>query len=485
MYDVVIIGAGVIGCSVARELSRYKLKVVVVDKNNDIGEGTSKANSGIVHAGFDAKAGSRKAKLNLEGNQMMEGLAKELDIPFRRNGSIVLCFSAEEREQLEKLYQNGILNKVPALQILNKEEVKNMEPNISEEVVAALYAPTGGIICPFTLTLALAENAASNGVEFLLEHEVSKIEKIPKDNTFIYHIETNSESLESKVVINAAGVYADVFHNMVSKNKIHITARKGEYCLLDKVASKIVDKTIFQMPSAMGKGVLVTPTVHGNLLIGPTALDIQNKDMNNTTAAALEEVIQKARHSIKQLPTSKIITSFSGLRAHEQGNDFILGEVEDSPGFIDAAGIDSPGLTCAPAIGKYISDIILRLIPADRKENFIGTRIGIHSVLELSEEERNSRIKTNPAYANVICRCETITEGEILEAIHRPLGAKTMDGIKRRTRAGMGRCQSGFCTPKIMKILARELKVDITEITKFGGNSRLIMDKNSAKDAEE
>lgn len=478
MYDVVIIGAGVIGCSVARELSRYKLKVVVIDKNNDIGEGTSKANSGIVHAGFDAKAGSWKAKLNLEGNQMMEELAKELDIPFRRNGSMVLCFSEEEREQLEKLHQNGIRNKVPALQLLNKEEVKCMEPNISDEVVAALYAPTGGIICPFTLTLALAENAASNGVEFLLEQEVLKIEKILKDNTCSYHIETNCGSLESKVVINAGGVYADVFHNMVSCKKINITARKGEYCLFDKTAGNIVDKTIFQLPSALGKGVLVTPTVHGNLLIGPTALDIQDKEMNNTTAAALEEVIQKARRSVKQLQTSQIITSFSGLRAHEQGNDFILGEVEDAPGFIDAAGIDSPGLTCAPAIGKYISDIITKLLPVDRKEYFIGTRIGIHSVLELSEEERKRKIEVNPAYANVICRCETIAEGEILEAIHRPLGARTMDGIKRRTRAGMGRCQSGFCTPKIMKILARELKVDITEITKLGGNSKLIIDKN-------
>jgi len=478
MYDVVIIGAGVIGCSVARELSRYEMKLAVIDKSSDIGEGTSKANSGIVHAGYDAKVGSLKAKLNVEGNRLMEQLASELDIPFRRNGSLVLCFSDGEIEQLEKLYENGKKNNVPNLQIINKVEVKELEPNISEEVVSALYASTGGIVCPFTLTLALAENAFSNGVEFMLEQEVLRVDKIQEEGKTHYCIDTNKGRLETKIVVNAAGVYADLFHNMVSDNKIKITARKGEYCLFDKASSNLVDKTIFQMPSKNGKGILVTPTIHGNLMIGPSALDVEDKESTNTTASALEEIMKKASRSVKNLPMRQIITSFSGLRAHEKGDDFIIGEIEDAPGFIDAAGIESPGLTCAPAIGKFITEIIRNMILTTKKNVFISRRKGIHNITELSKEERRNLIENNPAYANVICRCETITEGEILEAIHRPLGATTLDGIKRRTRAGSGRCQAGFCTPKTMEILARELKIDIEEITKFGGGSKLITGKN-------
>lgn len=478
MYDVVIIGAGVTGCAIARELSGYQLRTAVVDKCSDIGEGTSKANSGIVHAGFDAKAGSLKAKLNVEGNRRMEQLASELDIPFQRNGSLVLCFSEEERMSLERLYQNGMLNHVPELRIIDGAEARKMEPNISEEVIAALYAPTGGIICPFTLTLALAENACSNGVEFLLEREVLNIERILDAGENRYLLQTNQGSVETRTVVNAAGVFADVFHNMVSENKIKITARKGEYCLFDKAASDIVNKTFFQMPGALGKGVLVTRTVHGNLMVGPSAVDVDQKDMLNTTVSALEEIIKKAGRSIRNLPLRNIITSFCGLRAHAEGDDFIIGEAETAPGFIDAAGIESPGLTCAPAIGRLVSEMIIRIIPAERKAGFIGSRKGIHRITDLSMEERKRLIRENPAYANVICRCETITEGEILEAIHRPLGARTLDGIKRRTRAGMGRCQAGFCTPRIMELLARELKLDLSDITKFGGASKLITGRN-------
>jgi Predicted dehydrogenase len=478
MYDVLIIGAGVTGSAVARELSRYQLKIAVIEKNNDICEGTSKANSGIVHAGFDAKAGSLKARLNLEGNRLMEELAAELDIPFRRNGSLVLCFSEQEREQLEKLYQNGIQNKVPDLKILDATEVRKLEPNITEEAVAALYAPTGGIICPFTLTIALAENASVNGVEFLLEQRVEQIERIKDEKSDYYKIRTEKGILETRTIVNAAGVYADEFHNMVSSRKLKITARKGEYCLFDKTASQIVDKTVFQMPSALGKGILVTPTIHGNLMIGPSAFDMEDKEMNNTTAQGLEEIMKKAGRSIKNIPYRQIITSFCGLRAHEQGEDFVIGEAEDAPGFIDAAGIESPGLTCAPAIGRYITGILVNRLRPEKKEDFVPTRKGIHNIMQLTKEEREKRISENPAYANIICRCENITEGEILEAIHRPLGAKTLDGIKRRTRAGMGRCQAGFCTPKTMEILAREQGVDLADITKFGLESKLITGRN-------
>jgi glycerol-3-phosphate dehydrogenase len=475
MQDVIIIGAGVSGCAIARELSRYQLKIMVLEKNSDVCEGTSKANSGIVHAGYDAKVGSLKAKLNIIGNQLMEALSKDLDFPFQRNGSLVLCFHEEEREQLEQLYENGLKNGVTGLKILNKVALKRMEPHISDKVTAALYAPTGGIVCPFNLTIALAENAFTNGVQFSLNTEVYKVERIEYEEDCCYHLNTNNGGLYAKVVINAAGVYADQFHNMVSKNKMKITARKGEYCLLDKAVGNYVNKTLFQLPGKLGKGVLVAPTVHGNLLIGPTAADIWDKEQINTIALSFTEIITKASHSVEHLPVNKIITSFAGLRAHEEQDDFIIEEVKDAPGFIDIAGIESPGLTSAPAIGQFAAEIVLHIMPAVLKSNFISTRKGIPNIASLSHEEREKLIKCNPAYANVICRCETVTEGEIIDAIHRPLGATTLDGIKRRTRAGSGRCQAGFCLPKTMGILARELGTDIIDITKFGGNSRLIL----------
>ena len=480
MLDVVIIGAGVAGCAIARELSRYQLKILVLDKSSDVCEGTSKANSAIVHAGYDAKTGSLKAKLNVEGNRLMEDLSHELDFAFRRNGSLVLCFQKEEREQLEKLLDNGIKNGVTGLKILEKDEIKKLEPNISDEVCAALYAPTGGIVCPFNLTIAFAENAYTNGVEFKLNTEVTDIVKI-KENVYgnYYRLQTSNGEFHTKIIINAAGVYADKFHNMVSEEKLHITARKGEYCLLDKTAGNYVDKTIFQLPNKLGKGVLVTPTVHGNLLIGPTASDIQDKELINTTAEALKEVITKAEKSVNKLPVNKIITSFAGLRAHAEQDDFIIEEVKDAKGFIDVAGIESPGLSSAPAIGRYVEKIVLQIIPAVKKDNFIGQRKGITNITSLSYREQEELIKRNPAYANVICRCETITEGEIIDAIRRPLGARTLDGIKRRTRAGSGRCQAGFCLPKTMAILARELRTDMDEITKCGGKSNILLKTNN------
>jgi glycerol-3-phosphate dehydrogenase len=479
MYDVVIIGAGVIGSAVARELARYQLKVAVIEKCSDICEGTSKANSGIVHAGFDTKYGSLKAKLNVEGNRMMDMLASDLAVPYKRNGSLVLCFQEEERHELEGLLQNGKNNGVPNLRIIEKDELLLLEPNVSEEVVAALYAPTGGIVCPFTLTIALAENAAVNGVEFYLDTEVLRIEKLsPAEENGGYGLLTNKGNFATKLVINAAGVYSDKFHNMVSNDKIEITARKGEYCLLDKAVGNYVSHTMFQLPGKLGKGVLVTPTVHGNLLIGPTASDIHDKEKNNTTALGLEEVLQKAGKSVKKLPYRQIITSFSGLRAHVEKDDFLIGEVSDAPGFIDMAGIESPGLSCAPSIGILAAEIVTGILPVAKKNNFIETRKGIPNMASLSLEERMELIKKDNTFANVICRCETVTEGEILEAIHRPLGAKTLDGVKRRTRAGMGRCQAGFCTPKTMEILARELQLDVEDITKFGGNSKLIIGRN-------
>lgn len=477
MYDVIIIGAGVSGCAIARELSRYKLKTMVLEKALDVCEGTSKANSGIAHAGYDAKPGTLKAKLNVEGSRRMKALSEELDFPYKQNGSLVLCFDEKDRSKLEELKKRGECNGVPDIRILNREEVLSLEPGAGEQVVSALYAPTGAIVCPFGLTIALAENAAVNGVEFQFGTKVKVIRKAAEG----YLIETNKGSFETKLVINAAGVYADELHNMVSEEKMKLTPRRGEYLLCDKLSKGIPSHTLFQLPTALGKGVLVTPTVHGNLLIGPTAEDIEDKEGIETTAEGMELIREKAALSVKELPLRQVITSFAGLRAHG-GEDFIIKEVPDAPGFIDVAGIESPGLTCAPAIGVYVADIVKKLLSLAEKENFIAERRGIPSMALASGQERQRLILENPAYANVICRCEMVTEGEIIDAIRRPVGARTTDGIKRRTRAGMGRCQSGFCNPKVVEILARELGVDESEVLKSGEDSWYLLREEGGED---
>lgn len=474
MYDVAIIGAGVIGSAIARELSRYNAKVCVIEREEDVCCGTSKANSAIVHAGFDAKPGTLKAALNVKGNEMMEQLSKDLDFPFERNGSLVVCTKNQNRADLEDLLEKGKTNGVPGVRIVEREELLRMEPNLSDDVVAALYAPTGAIVCPFHLTMAFAENAFENGVEFFLNTEVTNIKK----SECTYLITTNNGEMEAKVIVNAAGVYADDFNNMVSKNKIEIIARKGEYMLLDKTAGDHVAHTIFQLPSKMGKGVLVTPTVHGNLLVGPTAVDIENKEGVNTTRAGLDSLSATCGLSVKNVPLRQVITSFAGLRAHEVNGDFILGESKDAEGFFNAAGIESPGLSSAPAIGELIAAQVAEKLEFTKKENFKATRKGILRPETLSLEERNALIKENPAYGNIICRCEMITEGEILDAIHRPLGARSLDAVKRRTRAGMGRCQAGFCSPRTMEILEREVPMSMFDITKNGGRSTFVVGIN-------
>lgn len=477
MYDVIIIGAGVTGTACARELSRYQAKICVLEKEEDLCCGTSKANSAIVHAGYDAAEGTLKAKLNVRGNQIMEKLSEELDFPFKRNGSLVICLQEEDFPSLQALYERGVHNKVKGLQILNRDEVKKMEPNVSDEVYAALYAPSAGIVCPFGMNIAFGENAASNGVEFRFDTEVQSIRKTERG----WELLTSKGVFETRSIVNAAGVYADVFHNMVSKKKLHITPRRGDYCLLDRSAGEHVARTIFALPGKYGKGVLVTPTVHGNLLIGPTAVDIENKEGTNTTKEGLDHVLKMAGKNVKELPLRQVITSFAGLRAHEAGDDFVIGEPKDAPGFLDCAGIESPGLTAAPAVGEMAADMLREKLGLIKKENFISRRKGILDPRTLKKEEYQKLIQENPAYGNMICRCEMITEGEIRDAIRRPLGARSLDGVKRRTRAGMGRCQSGFCSPKTMEILADELGVSLDQITKSGGSSQIIKGKN--KDA--
>ena len=475
MYDVVIIGAGVIGSSIAREISKYDLKVIVVEKEMELASGTTKANSGIVHAGFDAKPDTLKAKMNVKGNAMFDKLSKQLDFPFKRNGSLVLCFDDADKVKLEELRSQGEKNGVTGLKILSGEEVRKIEPNISNNVVAALYAPTGGIVCPYEMCIAMAENAYNNGVEFVFNCNVTDIKKVENG----YKLLTSEKFyIESKIVINAAGLYSDVMNNFVSEEKFKILPRKGEYCLFDKTVGKMVSKTIFQLPTKAGKGVLVTSTVDGNLLIGPNAENIQDKQKLGTTKEGIDYIIDKAKLSIKNIPMNQIITSFVGIRAGTEKGDFIIGEPSDSPRFINVAGIESPGLTAAPAIGEMVASIVEKILNPNLKKNFNSERKGIVKFRELSNEERDKLIKSNPRYGKIVCRCEVVTEGEIIDAIKRPLGAKTIDGVKRRTRSGMGRCQAGFCTPRVLDILSRELNLSPTEITKFGAESKLLIGRN-------
>lgn len=477
MYDIIIIGAGVSGAAAARELSRYEADICVLEKEEDVCCGSSKANSAIVHAGYDAVPGSLKARLNVRGNELMGDLARELDFPFERRGSLVLCLNEEEMPELQALYDRGVENGVKDMRILTGEEVLAMEPNVADNVYAALYAPTAGIVCPFGLNIAMAENACANGVAFQFNTQVDKITKLEEG----YALHTNNGTFRARFVVNAAGVYADALHNMVSDDKIHITARRGDYCLLDKEAGGHVGRTIFALPGKRGKGVLVTPTIHGNLLVGPTAVDVEDKEAVNTTAEGLAELTAKAQMSVKNIPMKQVITSFAGLRAHEDGGDFMIGEVPDAPGFIDCAGIESPGIASSPAIGEMIAQILCEKMGLKKKKDFIATRQGITDPSRLSMDERNALIMENPAYGNIVCRCEMVTEGEIVDAIRRPLGARSLDGVKRRTRAGMGRCQSGFCSPAVMDIIARECGMDLYDVTKSGGGSRILTGVN--KDA--
>lgn len=478
MEDVVIIGAGAVGCSTARFLSRYDAKVCVVEKTEDVCCGTSKANSAIVHAGFDAAHGSLMAKYNLEGNLMFPDLAKELDFEYIQDGSLVVCMNEEDMPHLHELYENGVKNGVKQLEIIDQKKLREMEPHISKDAVAALWAPTGGIVCPFGFVIAMAENACTNGVEFRFNTEVTAVVR----NGDHWTLQTKDGSIDTKYVVNAAGLYSDMFHNMVSADKIHITPRRGDYCLLDRAVGPYVTHTIFQLPTKLGKGVLVSPTVHGNIIVGPTAIDIEDKEGTNTTGAGIDELISKADHTVEGLPIRQVITSFAGLRAHEDHHEFILGEVKDAPGFIDCAGIESPGLTSSPAIGRATAELLRDKLGLKENSLYKGTRKGVLDPKKLSKEEHTELIRRKPEYGRIICRCESVTEGEILDAIHRPLGAKSLDGVKRRTRAGMGRCQAGFCSPRTMEILARELGVDQSEITKCGGASRLI--EGTPKDRE-
>ena len=468
MRDIIVIGAGVVGCSIARELSKYNLDVLVVEKNSDVSEGISKGNSGIVHAGYNEKIGTLKAKLNIEGNKMFDDLSRDLQFPFKRNGAFILAFSDEDMNILESLKENGEKLGVEGLEILTREEALNIEPNLNKEIVGVLNVKTSGIVSPYEMTIALAENAAENGVEFKLNSKVTNIEKISEG----YKVTLNNrEVVNGKIIINASGLEGAFLNNLVSMSKREINPVKGEYCLFDKVAGAMINKTLFQVPNKLSKGVLVTPTAEGNLLVGPNA--VEGKTLE-TSREGIDEILDKSKTSLEELPVARILNTFSGIRPKTKEGDFIIEEVEDAKNFINVIGIDSPGLTAAPAIGVYVVNMIKERLDLVEKKNFKKTREKIVRFAELSLEEKNKLIKEKPAYGHMVCKCEFVTEGEIVEAIHRPIKALTVDAIKRRTRASMGGCQGIGCTLPISKILSRELGIDISDINKNSEGSPVI-----------
>lgn len=483
LYDVVVIGAGVTGCAAAMELSRYAARVAVVEAEEDVCCGASKANSAIIHAGFDAAPGTQMAALNVEGSRLMPELCARLDVPYKQIGALVVSFDASDRPKLEALLERGKQNGVADLRIVEGEELRALEPNLSPAAAAALCAPTSGIVCPFELTIAMGENAAQNGAEFFFDWRVETIERTAQGWKLTA---ADGRVLEARAVVNAAGLCGAALNNMVSPNQYDMRPRKGEYCLLDKKAGQLVNHTIFQLPTAMGKGVLVTPTVHGNVMTGPTALEVEDPRGVNTTAAGLGEVLEKGRLSVPTLPGNRIITAFAGLRAHiaQEHKDFVIGQAEGAEGFFNAIGIESPGLSAAPAVGRKVAGLVGDCLGLAEKPSYDPGRPAVVRPNEMSFEERKALVDKEPLYGSIVCRCETVSEGEIVAAIRRPLGARSLDGVKRRTRAGMGRCQAGFCSPRVLEILSRELGVPQEQLTKCGGSSRPIVGKTREEAAE-
>jgi glycerol-3-phosphate dehydrogenase len=472
MYDVAIIGAGVTGCAVARELSKYKLDVCVLEGENDVATGASRANSAIVHAGYDCEPGTMMAKLNVLGSNKMEALCRELDVPYKRIGSFVLAFDDKDMEILERLNNNAITNGVREVEIISGEETRKIQPNINKDVVAALYAKTAAITCPYELNIALAENAVVNGIEVKIDFRVDKIEKI--DNYF--KVSSGDKSVEARFVVNAAGLYADEMSKLIGAEEFTILPRKGEYMLLDRRERKGIYKILFQTPSELGKGVLVSPTVDDNVFAGPTALDIDDKHDTSTTQEGLDYLKKLAVRSVPSLNLRNVITQFSGIRAvMKEKHDFLVGESKIVKRFVQAAGICSPGLSASPAMGEeVVSHLVGAGLELKEKENFNPIRKKAKRFREMTKEEKEEAIAGNKLYGRVICRCESVTEAEVVDAIHAPIPARTIDAIKKRTRAGMGRCQGGFCLPRVMEILSRELGISIGEILKSSTGSNII-----------
>lgn len=457
MYDVIIIGAGVTGCATAYELSKYNTNVLILEKENDVSMGTTKANSAIIHAGYDPDPGTDMAKYNVKGNEMIRNMVADLDVPFHQIGSLVVAFSEDELGTLKELYDRGVVNGVPDMEIWDEAKLKAEESNIAPEAKGALFAPTAGVISPWDFALAMAEVAVKNGVELKVNTKVENIEKIDGG----YKVTTNNGTYEAKFICNAAGVQADQISEMVNEKKFTITPNKGEYYLLDKNQGELVKHVIFQCPNEKGKGVLVSPTVHGNLIVGPNSENTDEDDLS-TTLDGLAYVSSQALKSVPSINYRESIRNFAGLRARTGIHDYFIYEGEK--GFFNLAGMASPGLSSAPAVAV---DVVKWMqeegLSKEEKKDFDGTR-KVLRFKHLSHEERAEAIKKNPLYGKIICRCETITEGEIVDALHRNIVPTTIDGIKRRCNPGMGRCQGGFCGPRVQEIIARELNMPLADV---------------------
>lgn len=475
IYDVAIIGAGVIGGALARELAKYKLSAVLLEKESDVAMGASKANSGIVHGGFDPEPETLKAKLNILGVEKLFCAAKELHFPIKRNGSFVCAFSEEDRAHIKKLYERGIQNGVPDMRILSGDEARAIEPELSPEVVEVLDVRNAGIVCPYELTLALIGNAMDNGCDLLVEFQVEKIEK--NGDTFTV-TSKKGEAVTAKTLINCAGTGSGMISALAGDDCFEIIPRAGEYILLDKDEGKRVTHTIFQCPTKEGKGILVSPTVDGNLLTGPTAIKVESSEHTETTISGLDMVIALSKKSVPTVNFRNSITSFTGVRSSEKNGDFIIAESQKVKGFINVGAIDSPGLSSCLAIAEYVVGIMADMgIKLEENPEFNPTRENPHAFREMNDEQKNEFIKKNADYGKIVCRCETVSEGEIRAAIRRNPPARDVDGVKRRTRSGMGRCQGGFCAPYVMELIAKENGIKKEDVTKKGSGSYMVIEK--------
>lgn len=475
MFDVAIIGCGVTGAATAFTLSKYRLNVIVLEKENDIALGATRANSAIIHAGYDPEPGTVMARLNVRGCEMAPELCKQLDVAYKNNGSLVLAFSEEEMDTVRMLFDRGVANGVPGMRVLNQAEVREMEPYISENVLGALYAPSAGIVNPWEYALAMAEVAVMNGVQIRLNAPVTEITSTDDG----YRLTAGSETVEARYVVNAAGVDSAAIHEMVAEKSFVIQPSRGDYYLMDKCEAVRATRVLFQCPSKLGKGVLVSPTVHGNLIVGPNAVSCEDAHRVNTTAEGLAYVKEAAAKTIPSINYRNAIRNFAGMRANSDQKDFVIGMA--APHFLDLAGIKSPGLTSAPAVGEEAVKILSENgLALTEKDHPVTTRKRVR-FKELSEDEKRAAIARNPLYGRVICRCETITEGEIMDAIHSPIPPCSIDGVKRRAGTGMGRCQGGFCGPRVMEILSRELHLDPTQIPKDKTGSTILLSETKTE----
>lgn len=474
-YDILIAGAGVTGSMLARRLSRYSLSVCVLEKENDVACGASKANSGIIHGGHDPIPGTLKAQLNSVGTPMLFEICRQLNVPFRKNGSMVCAFSADEEPVIDTLYARGMENGIKGLKILTGDEARQLEANLSPAVTKALLIENSGIVCPYSLTIAAMGNAMDNGVALKRNFEITEIDKTPDGFTVI---SSSGEAVQGTYLINCAGCFADRVAAMAGDGFFTIIPRAGEYMLMDKSEGGRISRTIFQTPGKEGKGILVTPTVHGNLLCGPTARQVSDGSATQTTSPQLEKIQTLAAKSVPSVNFRRVITSFTGVRSSVAEGDFIIKMSDTVPDLVHVAAIDSPGLSCCASIAEYVVDI-LRDSGAvlEEKPDWNGTREDTLAFSKMSVEEKNRIIAENPAYGRIVCRCETVTEGEIIDAITRQPGALDLDGVKRRTRSGMGRCQGGFCSPYVMKLIAQHTGRDMTDITKNGSGSYYVTHK--------